>query len=46
MRTVRGSPKCGKTLVSANQVIAATASPSSVSTNSREGGRSRRGNGK
>ena len=32
--TVRGSPKCGKRPVSVNQVIAATASPSSVSTNS------------
>ena len=31
-RSVRGSPKCRKTPVSANQVIAATASPSSVST--------------
>jgi hypothetical protein len=32
-RTVRGSPKCSNTAVSANQVIAATASPASVSTN-------------
>jgi hypothetical protein len=32
-RTVRGSPKCSNRAVSANQVIAATASPSSVRTN-------------
>jgi hypothetical protein len=32
-RTVRGSPKCSNRAVSANQVIAAPASPSSVSTN-------------
>jgi hypothetical protein len=32
-RTVRGSPKCSKRAVSANQVIAAAASPSSVRTN-------------
>ena len=34
-RSVRGSPNCGKTLVSANQVIAEIRSPSSVRTNSR-----------
>jgi hypothetical protein len=32
-RTVRGSLKCSKRAVSANQVIAAAASPSSVRTN-------------
>ena len=32
-RSVRGSPKCGKTLVSPNQVIADIRSPSSVRTN-------------
>jgi hypothetical protein len=32
--SVRGSPKCGKRLRSANQVIAEMWSPSSVSTNS------------
>jgi hypothetical protein len=32
MGSVRGNPKCRKTAVSANQVIAAIASPSSVST--------------
>ena len=32
-RSVRGSPSCGKTLVSPNQVIADIRSPSSVRTN-------------
>src|SRR5918995_5208504 len=36
-RSDRGSPKCPKSAVSANQVIAAAASPSSVSTNSPAG---------
>ncbi len=33
-RSVRGSPKCGKTLLSANQVIAEICTPSSVRTSS------------
>ena len=34
MRSVRGSPKCGKTLLSANQVISAMPSSARVSTTS------------
>jgi KaiC/GvpD/RAD55 family RecA-like ATPase len=36
-RSIRGSPKCGKTLLSPNQVIADIRSPSSVRANNAYG---------